>query len=79
MVLQVLMELLLGATPWLASVSANSAYYPFGNTLTSGPSSSIQSLGNKDLQWETTKQLNIGLDLGLLNNAVHFIRRILSA
>ena len=60
----------LGATPWLASVSANSAYYPFGNVITSGPASSIQSLGNKDLEWETTKQLNIGLDLGLLKNAV---------
>jgi TonB-linked SusC/RagA family outer membrane protein len=60
----------LGATPWLASVSANSAYYPFGNVLTSGPASSIQSLGNKDLQWETTKQLNFGVDLGLLRNAV---------
>jgi len=60
----------LGATPWLASVSANSAYYPFGNNLTGGPASSIQSLGNKDLQWETTNQTNIGLDLGLLNNAV---------
>src|SRR6185437_6808231 len=42
----------LGATPWLASVSANSAYYPFGNNLTGGPASSIQSLGNKDLSWE---------------------------
>lgn len=60
----------LGATPWLASVSSNSAYYPFGNTLTSGPASSIQRLGNKDLEWETTKQLNIGLDLGLFKNAV---------
>ncbi len=60
----------LGATPWLASVSANSAYYPFGNNLTGGPVSSIQSLGNTALNWETTKQLNIGLDLGLLNNAV---------
>jgi TonB-dependent starch-binding outer membrane protein SusC len=60
----------LGATPWLASVSANSAYYPFGNALTSGPASSIQSLGNKELEWETTKQTNIGLDLGLLNNAL---------
>lgn len=56
-------------TPWLASVSSNSAYYPFGNALTSGPASSIQRLGNKELEWETTKQLNIGLDLGLLNNA----------
>ncbi len=60
----------LGATPWLASVSANSAYYPFGNVITSGSSSSIQSLGNKTLEWETTKQLNIGLDLGLLKNAL---------
>ena len=60
----------LGATPWLASVSANSSYYPFSNTLANGPASSIQSLGNKDLEWETTKQLNIGLDLGLLNNAI---------
>ncbi len=59
----------LGATPWLASVSANSAYYPFGNALTSGPASSIQRLGNKELEWETTKQINIGLDLGLFNNA----------
>lgn len=60
----------LGQSPWLATVSANSAYYPFGNVINSGPASSIQRLGNKDLEWETTKQLNIGLDLGLLNNAV---------
>jgi len=60
----------LGATPWLATVSANSAYYPFGNTLTSGASSSIQRLGNKDLEWETTKQINVGLDLGLFNNTI---------
>ena len=59
---------ILGNTPWLVGVNANSAYYPFGNSLNSGPSSSIQSLGNKDLEWETTKQLNIGLDLGFLRN-----------
>ncbi len=59
----------LGNYPWLVSVRANSAYYPFGNTLTSGPASSIQALGNKDLEWETTKQLNIGVDLGLMRNA----------
>ncbi len=61
----------LGATPWQVSVSGNSAYYPFNNVVgSSGNASSIQSLGNKDLEWETTKQLNIGLDLGLLNNAI---------
>ncbi|MEJ7770242.1 MAG: SusC/RagA family TonB-linked outer membrane protein, partial [Chitinophagaceae bacterium] len=60
----------LGNTPWLVSVNSNSAYYPFNNSLTGGPSSSIQRLGNKDLEWEKTKQLNIGLDLGLFNNKV---------
>ncbi len=58
----------LGATSWLSSVSAGSAYYPFANALTSGPASSIPALGNKDLEWETTKQINIGLDLGILHN-----------
>ncbi|MGZ5133669.1 MAG: SusC/RagA family TonB-linked outer membrane protein, partial [Flavitalea sp.] len=58
----------LGNTPWLVSVNANSAYYPFGNSIPSGPASSIQRLGNKELEWEKTKQLNIGLDLGLFRN-----------
>lgn len=58
----------LGNTPWLVSVNANSAYYPFGNSLTSGPASSIQRLGNPELNWEKTNQLNIGMDLGLLDN-----------
>ncbi|KAK6033540.1 putative 2-C-methyl-D-erythritol 4-phosphate cytidylyltransferase [Ostertagia ostertagi] len=60
---------LLGNTPWQVSVSSNSAYYPYNNAITGGPASSIQRLGNKDLEWEKTKQFNVGLDLGLLNNA----------
>ncbi|MBS1749500.1 MAG: TonB-dependent receptor [Bacteroidetes bacterium] len=58
----------LGNTPWLVSVNANSAQYPFNNNITGGPASSIPGLGNQDLEWETTKQLNIGLDLGFLQN-----------
>jgi len=58
----------LGYTPWQASVSANSAYYPFGNVFSNGSASSLQALANPALNWETTKQLNFGLDLGLLNN-----------
>ena len=58
----------LGNTPWLVSVNANSAYYPFGNSINSGPASSIQRLGNEELEWEKTNQLNIGVDLGLLDN-----------
>jgi TonB-linked SusC/RagA family outer membrane protein len=60
--------LVLGNTPWLVSVNSNSAYYPFGGSITGGPASSIQRLGNTELEWEKTKQLNIGLDLGLLKN-----------
>ena len=33
-----------------------------------GLGSGINSLGNQDLEWETTKQLNIGVDLGILKN-----------
>jgi len=60
----------LGYTPWQATVSSNSAYYPFGNVFNNGPSSSILALANPILEWETTKQLNFGLDLGLFNNAI---------
>ncbi len=35
-------------------------------SLDSGPGSSIPGLGNKDLEWEKTKQLNIGLDLRIV-------------
>lgn len=60
--------LVLGNTPWLVSVNSNSAYYPFGGSITGGPASSIQRLGNQDLEWETTASTNIGVDLGLLRN-----------
>jgi TonB-linked SusC/RagA family outer membrane protein len=58
----------LGNTPWLVTVNANSAYYPFGGNVIGGPASSIQRLGNQDLEWEKTKQFNVGVDLGLLQN-----------
>jgi TonB-linked SusC/RagA family outer membrane protein len=60
----------LGYNPWQQVVSANSAYYPFGNVFSNGPSSTIPALGNPALEWETTSQLNFGLDLGLFHNAV---------
>lgn len=60
----------LGNTPWLVSVASNSAYYPFGGSITGGAASSIPGLGNTDLAWEKTNQVNIGLDLGLLKNKI---------
>jgi hypothetical protein len=60
----------LGTTPWEVSVSSNSAQYPFNNNITGGPASSIQGLGNTELNWEKTKMINIGLDMGFLNNKI---------
>jgi TonB-dependent starch-binding outer membrane protein SusC len=59
---------LLGNTPWLVNVDANSSSYPYNNLNPGGLGSAINRLGNRDLEWETTKQTNVGLDLGILNN-----------
>ncbi len=33
----------------------------------------LSNLGNEDLKWETSKQLNIGLDLGFFNNRIELL------
>ncbi|QHS58184.1 SusC/RagA family TonB-linked outer membrane protein [Chitinophaga agri] len=58
--------------PWQAVVQANGASYPFGNTITVGNASYYNQLASSGLEWEKTKQLNIGVDLGLFNNRVTF-------
>jgi TonB-linked SusC/RagA family outer membrane protein len=57
-----------GNYAWQALVNENASTYPFNNTLTVGNATYYNQLGNKELEWEKTKQLNIGLDLGLLRN-----------
>ena len=42
---------------------ATNGYYPFNNTITQGVY--LSSIANPDLRWESTKQSNIGVDLGL--------------
>lgn len=59
---------LLGNTPWLVNVSANSSSFPFNNLNPGGLGSAINQLGNRDLEWETTEQYNIGVDLSILKN-----------
>lgn len=50
----------------------NSAGYVYGdNTPTQGVS--ISSLGNSELKWETTKQLNIGYDLSLFKERLNLV------
>lgn len=50
----------------------NSGYYPFvpGNTYITAVRPN--SLGNDDLKWETSEQLNIGLDARLFNDRLTF-------
>ena len=72
----------LGNYPWLVGVDANNTVYPFNNINAGSVNtlgSSINALGNTELEWEKTRQLNIGADLGMFNNrltvsAEYFIR-----
>ena len=60
----------LGNYPWQVTLQQN-AYYPFGNGTSTGSNSAYyNALGNQSLEWEKTKQLNIGVDLGLFSNKV---------
>ena len=43
----------------------------FGNTVATG--AVVTSLANPNLGWETTKQMDLGLDLGLFNDRVQFV------
>lgn len=43
----------------------------FGNNVATG--AVVTSLSNNNLGWETTKQFDIGLDLGLFNDRVQFV------
>ncbi|MCF2446518.1 TonB-dependent receptor [Dyadobacter sp. CY345] len=43
----------------------------FGNTVATG--ANVTSLANSNLGWETTKQFDLGLDLGLFNDRIQFI------
>ncbi len=43
----------------------------FGSTV--APGAIVSSLANSNLGWETTKQFDIGLDLGLYNDRIQFV------
>ncbi len=48
----------------------NSSNAVFGSTVASG--AAVSSLGNPQLGWETTSQLDLGLDLGLFDDRIRF-------
>lgn len=53
----------------LASMSSSN--YVINGAITSGRV--ISGIGNRDLTWETTKQLDLGVDLGLFNDRVFLV------
>lgn len=49
------------------------ANYPYNGTLSSGMSTiDWRGKANPDLKWETTRQWNVGLDMGFMNNRLSF-------
>ncbi len=46
--------------------------YSFGTNETFNTGTTINSLANPDLRWETTEQTDVGIDLGFLNNHLTF-------
>jgi len=55
----------IGNYVYQATINSN-FFYPFAGSL--DPGSTISTLANTDLRWETTIMRNIGLDLGLFND-----------
>nr|WKN35770.1 TonB-dependent receptor [Tunicatimonas sp. TK19036] len=49
----------------------NTVNAAFGNEI--APGSAITSLANNNLGWETTKQFDLGLDLGLFDDRIQFV------
>lgn len=59
----------IGDYRYLATVSTSN--YVFGNTVT--PGRTISKLGNDNLTWETTRQFDMGFDLGLYKDRIFFV------
>ena len=48
------------------------AVYPYVINGATTPGKALSTLGNSNLTWETTKQFDIGLDLGLFKDRIYF-------
>lgn len=53
-----------------AQAAVGSYYYNFNNTITQGQT--VSRLANDELRWERNKQFDLGLELAVLNNRIHF-------
>ncbi len=54
---------------YVAQSTTSNYYYNFNNNITQG--TTISNLGNQNLRWERSRQLDIGFDLTLLHNRIN--------
>ncbi len=59
----------IGDYSYIATLNKNN--YVLGGTL--APGKSLGNIGNNDLTWEETKQLDLGVDVGFLNDRIFFM------
>ena len=59
----------IGAYGSLSQIAASN--YPYGGTLSNGYV--VSTIGNDNLRWETTNQMDAGLDIGLWEDKVTFV------
>ena len=62
----------LSGYPYSTSISYNSQKYQYGDDNTLSLGSQPDGLANPDLTWETSVQLDLGLDLRMFNNRLTF-------
>jgi TonB-linked SusC/RagA family outer membrane protein len=53
---------------YLSTYSGNQGYYLFGSSYVPQLLGGVNYIGNRDIQWEETKQVDIGLDLSFFQN-----------
>ncbi len=55
------------------SIIGNLYNYPFGQTPSSNPGSTIATLGNPKVKWESSTQADVGLDMGIWQDKLNVI------
>lgn len=60
----------IGGGAYLSTYTGNWGYYLYGTNLTPQLFGGNNQMGNPEVQWETTEQLDLGVDLGFFNNSL---------
>ncbi len=60
----------IGGGAYLSTYTGNWGYYLYGTNLTPQLFGGNNQMGNPEVQWETTEQIDLGLDLGFFNNSL---------